>query len=68
MNRTSKRISEYPFQPARRNIGRFPQREHRSPNDPKFRAGLLYLGQEEILIDSKTPRSIFYRAVAVWPN
>jgi hypothetical protein len=26
MNRTSKRISEYPFQPLRRNSRRFPQR------------------------------------------
>jgi hypothetical protein len=27
MNRTNKRISEYPFQPLRRNSRRFPQAE-----------------------------------------
>jgi hypothetical protein len=29
MNRTSKRISEYPFQPLRRERRRFPQRQTR---------------------------------------
>jgi hypothetical protein len=38
MNRTSKRISEYPFQPVRRNCRRFPQSEHRW-NDLPFRVG-----------------------------
>jgi hypothetical protein len=52
MNRTSKRISEYPFQPVRRNTRRLLQSEHRSPNDLPVHASLSQAGREGTLIDS----------------
>jgi len=54
MNRTNKRISEYPFQPLRRDSRRFPQR-----SDCDSAQASQYIGRERILIDSKDPAVVF---------
>jgi hypothetical protein len=51
MNRTSKRIIDYPFQPLRRNSRRLPQRTPLRSNLP-FKAGVSHVGRGGILIDS----------------
>jgi hypothetical protein len=65
MNRTSKRITEYPFQPLRRNDGRFSSTRTPPQSDLPFRAVASYVGQGGIWIDSEALAVIFYKAAAV---
>src|SRR5882757_10172063 len=59
MNRTSKRIIEYPFQPLRHNKA-LPLR-----NVLPIRPYVSYVGRKGILIDSEDLAVVFYRIAAV---
>jgi hypothetical protein len=66
MNRTSKRIIEYPFQPLRRNCRRFPSARIPPRNRQPFTA-LYRVGPKGSLSDSEDPQQ-FFIVPSLWPN
>jgi hypothetical protein len=67
-NRTSKRISEYPFQPVRRNDRRFPQRDGTGRHPAQaYQQAYHTSAEREFSSIPKTSR-LFFIGPPLWPN